>query len=520
LEEYKTHPKFIEYIAQEQIVLDISTLNNVDPEHVGYLEEVVGRHDTLEAHTKRLKELLPDDIPHFQLNIHTLKTPKGGRCKVFMINCDSIHLDQIRHELLELHAQGNIVFMSWREFSGTTDEIRNVAIRKQLLYIRSYHSLIIPGFIDNEDNVFMKGFDPDELDTSNHDNDKIKYTFVSDYIASIPAGNGEPLFIYVYPPFNGKREVIIKWYNRSEAKELIKVIHGELAKHMNDISIQMVFEDPEGAKDAAKTSTWVSYSRAAQLLQESKDNHFLKNPNKRIKTNSRKSTSKNGKTNTRKQRSNNKVESTTNTLPTAAPTSAPAPSPAAWVVPPTIIQQKEPTVSTTTETAAIELEDFKQSLRNKIFYNTKRVQDQLKNEIAQVKTTTDKAIQELDQTMDGHVTTINNSLEEHYANTNISLDILEHKVDGHTDNLTNRIYNLEQKTDINRNRLEEQYDDIKTVLLELKLSSSNKGKRKNDNASVDISENHDESGVDMSLLDVSRIEKTSANGGLQDTQYE
>jgi hypothetical protein len=155
LEEYKSHPKFVEYIAREQIVLDISTLNDVDPEHVGYLEEVVGRHDTLEAHTKRLKELLPDDIPHFQINIHTLKTPEGGRCKVFMINCDSIHLDQIRHELLELHAQGSIVFMSWREFSGTTEEIRNVAIRKQLLYIRSNHSLIIPGFIDNEDNVIM-----------------------------------------------------------------------------------------------------------------------------------------------------------------------------------------------------------------------------------------------------------------------------------------------------------------------------------------------------------------------------
>jgi hypothetical protein len=246
------------------------------------------------------------------------------------------------------------------------------------------------------------------------------------------------------------------------------VIHGELAKHMNDISIQMVFEDPERAKDAAKTSTWVSYSRAAQLLQESKDNHFLKNPNKRVKSNNRDITSKTSKTNNRKLRSNNKVESTTNTPPTAAPTSAPAPSPAAWVVPPTIVQQKEPTVSTTTETAAIDLEEFKISLRNEIFYNTKRVQEQLKQDITTVKTINEKAIQEIEQKMDGHITTINNSLEDHYANTNISLDILEHKIDGHTENMTNRIYNLEAKTDINRTRLEEQYDDIKKLLQDLK----------------------------------------------------
>jgi hypothetical protein len=87
----------------------------------------------------------------------------------------------------------------------------------------------------------MKGFDPDELDTSAHDNDKLKYTFVSDYIVSIPSSNGEPLFIHDYPPFKGKCEVIIKWDHRSEAKELIKVIHGELAKNMNNILVQMVF---------------------------------------------------------------------------------------------------------------------------------------------------------------------------------------------------------------------------------------------------------------------------------------
>jgi hypothetical protein len=102
LEECKNHPKFVEYLAREHIVLDVNALMDVDPEHVGYLERISGRHDTLLAHTSRLKEILPKDSPPFQLNIHSLKTNEG-RCKVFMINCDKANLEVIRRYMLELH---------------------------------------------------------------------------------------------------------------------------------------------------------------------------------------------------------------------------------------------------------------------------------------------------------------------------------------------------------------------------------------------------------------------------------
>jgi hypothetical protein len=413
--------------------------------------------------------------------------------------------------------------MPWQEFSGITDELRNVAIRKQILFNCSIHSLIIPGFIDNGDNVYMKGFDPDKLDLSSHSSDdKLGSTFVSDYIAYIPAGDGEPVFQHVYPPCNGIREVLVKWYNHSEAKELIKVIHGELAKHMNEVSIQLAFEDPNKAKEISKTSHWVPYSRAAQLLQESKDNHLLKNPNKRTRTSGRDTTIKNGRNySARKSRAAVKTTSVApTTAPSKAPTTAPTTRPAAWVVPPTVTHDKDPTVSTATESAAIDLEDFKKSVCHEISINNKKIQEQIKHDIAKVKMVNEQSVKALETQMDAYINNLHSIVEDSNANNTLANDILESKLDTQTEIITNRINNLEHNSNIHRSKLENQYDEIKNLIkgLEQKLTTGRTTKRKNENDSIDISHNNDDLGEDMSILDVSHIAKTSAVTGLLDTQ--
>jgi hypothetical protein len=162
LSECKSHPKFVEYLAREHIELDVNGLMDVSPEHVGYLEKITGRHDTLAAHTARLREMLPPDFPTFQLNIHSLKVYEG-RCKVFMVNCDKRNLDVICNKMVEMHYQEKIRFMSWRKFAGMPDTIRKVAIRKEIYYAKQYESLIITGFKDNDDNITMNMQDPEEI---------------------------------------------------------------------------------------------------------------------------------------------------------------------------------------------------------------------------------------------------------------------------------------------------------------------------------------------------------------------
>jgi hypothetical protein len=160
----------------------------VAPEHVGYLEKVAGRHDTVASHTARIKEHLPPSCPPFQLNVQSIKTSEG-RAKVFMVNCDKVNVQTVRDEMCKLHKEKKIRFMSWREFAGMEETLRKVAVRKEILFSREYDSLLIDRFTDNDDNITMYMPDADDLDISNDESDENKHpmekVYVSDYIAQI-----------------------------------------------------------------------------------------------------------------------------------------------------------------------------------------------------------------------------------------------------------------------------------------------------------------------------------------------
>jgi hypothetical protein len=109
--------------------------------------------------------------------------------------------------MCKLHKEKKIRFMSWREFAGMEETLCKVAVRKEILFSREYNSLLIDGFSDNNDNITMYMPDADDLDISSDESDENKHpmekVYVSDYIAQIKSGRGEPLFTHVYSPHNG-----------------------------------------------------------------------------------------------------------------------------------------------------------------------------------------------------------------------------------------------------------------------------------------------------------------------------
>jgi hypothetical protein len=392
--ECKSHPKFVEYLAKEHIVLDVNGLMDVAPEHVGYLEKISGRHETLEAHTARLKELLPADFPAFQLNIHSLKVYEG-RCKVFMINCDKVNLERIRDAMVNLHNTEKIRFMSWREFAGMEDAIRKVAIRKEIYYAKEYESLIINGIIDNNNNITMKMLDPEDLQISFETDegkivDPMEYTYVSDFIGSVKGGNGTNLFKHIYPPYNGMREVLVKKSDCSEAKEYIKVLRGKLAKKMNNVAIDLVFGDPEAARNEMLTSKWQPYSRAAEIMEECKQNNILLNPAKRARKNElhREKTAKTG---------NNRNSGITKSPEVNNSNTKELVVPNAWFKPPEIANTNSQIVSINTDDntnntgtltqSTNDMEEFKASMREEIKANNHLMKQQLQMKLDEMKKT-------------------------------------------------------------------------------------------------------------------------------------
>jgi hypothetical protein len=449
--------------AREHIVLDVNGLMDVSPEHVGYLEKITGRHDTLAAHTARLREMLPTDFPTFQLNIHSLKVYEG-RCKVFMVNCDKNNLEVIRNKMVEMHKQEKIRFMSWREFAGMPDTIRKVAIRKEIYYAKQYESLIITGFKDNADYITMNMQDPEVLQISFDNEDDVKIvdpmetTYVSDFIAQIKSGNGGTLFKNVYPPHNGMREVLVKNEDCSEANEYIKIMRGELAKHMNDRAIQLVFDDPEAAKTEKTTTTWVPYSRAAELIAECEQNSTLINPSKRP----RKSDHTGEKITSKLEgKSSNNYKNTNNTN-TVEKGNAQLVVPNAWLkTTPTTSEINLMNDDCTTNTGTIttnssndEMEEFKATMREEMKANNLMIKNQLQLEMKEMSKANKEATtgQQMDYT-----------LQDLKNTTNKSIFILKEKINQQTIGMET----LTASTNQTCLTIETQFDDITSMFSQL-----------------------------------------------------
>jgi hypothetical protein len=72
LGQYKEIPQFRQYLAREHIVLDYNELESIDPFHVGFIEDIIPRYETLQLHHERISTLLGEDSPKFQLNIQSV----------------------------------------------------------------------------------------------------------------------------------------------------------------------------------------------------------------------------------------------------------------------------------------------------------------------------------------------------------------------------------------------------------------------------------------------------------------
>jgi hypothetical protein len=113
LGEYKTINQFRQYLARENIVLDYNNLDSIDPVHVGFIEDIIPRYETLQLHHERLSALLPVDAPMFQLNIQSIYGRSRERSKVVMINSDISNVNILKTLFNNLNKEESIPFYPW-----------------------------------------------------------------------------------------------------------------------------------------------------------------------------------------------------------------------------------------------------------------------------------------------------------------------------------------------------------------------------------------------------------------------
>jgi hypothetical protein len=238
----------------------------VIPSHVGILEQVSPRHDTLLFHYERLSKLLPASAPLFQISIQKTFGKDSKWVLIVMIQSEKEDVPVLSQMLLDLAKMQKIKFFPWHAYACMTSGQKLTTINEWRHWNSKVYSLLFTGFKDNDDNIPMHIPSDETMDTETQSYKE--RTGVSDFLRNnVKSASGGKLFEYVYPPIQGTREVMVTWENYSDASAYILVGQGELAREMNPRAIRKVFEHPADAQKASMNSKWQPYARVAAIVE-------------------------------------------------------------------------------------------------------------------------------------------------------------------------------------------------------------------------------------------------------------
>jgi hypothetical protein len=286
LEYYKKDQELIDYLGGESIVLEYNDLDSVLPPSVGFLLDIIARPETIQLHKDRIKQLLPENAPRFNLSIQTIHGPENANARVFMIKCDKVHLSTLTRMFCAVD-ENYIKFFPWNSYAIQQEGQKLTIIKRQLQYTNSFRNLLLTGFKDHDDNIPMKLPNPDDMEIKPAD-DELNDVLVTDYFRYyVQSSLGTNLFEYVFPPYSGNtREFIVKVAFVAEAASYLEFGKGELARNMTPESITAVFTEPEEAQEEATYPAWKPFLQATNIpVTAIKHYQNTDNKNKRTRYN-------------------------------------------------------------------------------------------------------------------------------------------------------------------------------------------------------------------------------------------
>jgi hypothetical protein len=283
VEQFKRNISLLEYFKEEKINIEYNQLDSVNPNKLGFLQNISTRHDTLDIWHARLLELLPKNIPKFQLSIQKIFVRGGPGSSVVMIKCDFENMNTLNKAFENLNDAKLITYFPFKEYGALPISKKITIIREQNRWYGQYRSLLLKGFIDVEDNIPMV-LDPIEMETTEENGIDLTTISVTDYLRNhIKSGDGTNLFHNVYPTQEGTREFIVKIEHSAEAKEYLEIARGELARIMNFYAIEAVFDDPEQViHDSDTQPRWKPHTRAKNIKESTYSLYDQSDPNRNI----------------------------------------------------------------------------------------------------------------------------------------------------------------------------------------------------------------------------------------------
>jgi hypothetical protein len=265
LDSYLTNSTLLAYLKEEQITIEHNNLTTTIPKNVGFIEQVTASRDTTLLHKVRLDSYLPSNAPAFQVCIYRVYGNDKRISHFVMIQSNQEDVATLTEMLLDINDESKLVFFPWSVFVKAPNLERQSVVDKNRKWNNLFHSIVVNGFIDNNDDNKMNYIDPE---SDNICDGRCKDMSVAEYLQQLTHPiTKNTMFDYVYPSVLGKREFIISDDNFGDVENYLALLIGELSREMTYDAIMSEFSDPDYAVNQSQRNKWKPFSRVF-VIQE------------------------------------------------------------------------------------------------------------------------------------------------------------------------------------------------------------------------------------------------------------
>jgi hypothetical protein len=260
LKDYLNNSHFRTYITNESINLEYNSLPSIIPYNVGYIEQITTNRDTTTLHQQRIRMMLENDIPEFQITLQRIYNKQGKSTFVAMVQSEKENVNIIINKLSNREKSDNFYFFPWSVYMSLPKEKKETLYQEQRLWNYNFRSIIIDGFQNNNDIATIL------MNSDEQIGEFVKVYTVTEYLQQLkhPITN-VLMFDYVYPTILGKRELIISIENLGDSESYAANLKGELGRLMEPNEIIKEFVSMSEVNKLTLLPPWQPFTRGALI---------------------------------------------------------------------------------------------------------------------------------------------------------------------------------------------------------------------------------------------------------------
>ena len=263
-----------EWLNIERVTSEINNLDTAYLSNVGFLQHALPTAEHLSIYKERVAQAIGPNTPHFEMALKTIyperaqasrsKSEKYLKTQVMMIRASENDVFTLTKAFQAIRGQQEFTFFPWMEYVTLTAAQKRTIVITQDKFIQNHKSLLINMFTPEvnitplvSDDDFDIEIDDTQTQPTNVSEMDLTTTTALTFIANhYKAGDGSPLFSFVYSAVGDTIETLVRRAYYAEAKECAQNIHTDLLFYSNQNTKDVIFHPSILSKNMNGYTPW------------------------------------------------------------------------------------------------------------------------------------------------------------------------------------------------------------------------------------------------------------------------